>query len=51
MVPWSSVHILLYQRGLVRNKEPHHGRGSSMQGISYIDDKSGEKQKQQNGGG
>ena len=30
---------------------PHHGRGSSVQVISYIDDKNGEKQKQQNGGG
>ena len=51
MVPWSSVHILPYHCGLVRKKEPHHERGSSMQGISYMDDKSGEKQKQQNGGG
>lgn len=51
MVPWFFVHILPYQYGLVRRKEPHHGRGSSIQGISYIDDKSGEKQKQQNGGG
>lgn len=51
MVPWSSVHILPYQFGLVRKKELHHGRGSSIQGISYMDDKSGERQKQQNGDG
>ena len=39
LVPWSSVHTLLYQCELVSKAEPHHGRGSSMQGISYGDDK------------
>ena len=43
LFPWSSVLTLLYQWGLVRKTEPHHRRESSMQGISYIDDKRGEK--------
>ena len=42
-VLWSSVLTLLYQWGLVRKTEPHCGRGSSMQGISYADDKRGRK--------
>ena len=45
LVPWSSVHIPLYQCGLVRKTEPDHERGSSMQGISYVDDKRGRKKQ------
>ena len=39
LVPWSSVHTLLYQCELVSKTEPHHGRGNSIQGVSYGDDK------------